>query len=112
MAIIDILNEYFKLIIELGNPICWDEVEPTELKDSWTACFIGQCGTGKSTALTLISKLYSEHFEGAMNEPPFEFMSASSSKAVTQHVKAVKVGNSMLIDTPGTNDPDRKRTDK
>ena len=39
------------------------------------------------------------------------FKHQKSGKAVTTKVKIAKIGNLTLIDTPGTNDPDKKRTD-
>ena len=35
-----------------------------------------------------------------------------SSKAVTTNTKMVKTGNMTLIDSPGTNDPDKRRQDR
>ena len=40
-----------------------------------------------------------------------KFESGKSVKAVTTKVKVDQSGNMTLIDTPGTNDPDKKRTD-
>ena len=71
----------------------------------------GECGTGKSTLLSIVSRIYSEHFLGADLERPLDFIAAKSGKSVTTKVKVVKTGNLTLIDSPGTNDPDRKRTD-
>ena len=44
-------------------------------------------------------------------EKPVEFQGQKSNRAVTHQVKIVKTGNMILIDTPGTNDPDKKRSD-
>ena len=72
----------------------------------------GESGSGKSTSLTLISQIYSKHFKGAKGYAPVEFKSGQSSSAVTTKVKVIKTGNLTLIDSPGTNDPDKKRTDQ
>ena len=49
---------------------------------------------------------------GPKSDQPFKFETGKSSKAVTTKVKVVEIGDWRLIDTPGTNDPDKKRTDK
>ena len=41
-----------------------------------------------------------------------EFKSGKSNRAVTTTVKVTKIGNMTLIDTPGTNDPDKIRPDR
>ena len=79
--------------------------------DKLTILGFGECGTGKSTFLSLISRIYTEHFLGSDQEKPLDFIAAKSAKSVTTKVKIVKTGNLTLIDSPGTNDPDRKRTD-
>ena len=62
--------------------------------------------------MSTISRIYASVFKGANGENPFKFKSQKSSKAVTTKVKIVRTGNMTLIDSPGTNDPDKRRTDK
>ena len=59
--------------------------------------------------LTILNRIYSTDYQEANNEEPLAFTSAKSAKAVTQKVKIVKTGNMTVIDSPGTNDPDKKR---
>ncbi len=83
-----------------------------ENQDKVTMLTFGECGTGKSTFLSLLSRIYAKWFVGADEERPINFVSAKSAASVTTKVKLVKTGNMTLIDTPGTNDPDKKRTDQ
>ena len=41
-----------------------------------------------------------------------DFESKESFKSVTSCVKLGSIGNMILIDTPGLNDPDKRRSDK
>lgn len=103
--------------MQIGNPIVWRPVStkpikganPSSEENKLTLCFFGECGTGKSTDLSLISKIYSIKYKESCKEESVVFKSAPSSKAVTTMVKVVQTGNMTLIDTPGTNDPDKKR---
>ena len=70
----------------------------------------GECGSGKSTDLTLISEIYAVKYNGSQIES-VTFKNAKSGKAVTTKVTSITIGWLTLIDTPGTNDPDKKRTD-
>ena len=42
----------------------------------------------------------------------FKFKAAKSSAAVTTHVTLASIGALTVIDTPGTNDPNKLRTDQ
>ena len=71
----------------------------------------GECGQGKSTTLNEIVEIYArDYFQSQDHGCNFE--SSQSFKAVTSCVKLGTAGNMTLIDTPGLNDPDAKRTDK
>ena len=74
-------------------------------------CFFGECGTGKSTDLQQIVDIYKVHHKDECQGQKIKFVSGQSMKAVTTKVNVVQIGNMTLIDTPGTNDPDRTRTD-
>ena len=96
--------------MKLGDPLVWQSAKsPKKSEDKkLSLCFFGECGTGKSTNLNLISRIYAAKFK---TDDFTTFKSAKSGKAVTTKVKVVQTGNMTLIDTPGTNDPDKKRTD-
>ena len=79
--------------------------------DKLTLLAFGECGTGKSTFLSLVSRIYTSNFTGAGGESAIDFKSAKSARAVTTCVKVIENGNLVLVDTPGTNDPDKRRTD-
>ena len=70
----------------------------------------GECGQGKSTFLTKVSKTY--HEEHDRHGIPLVFTASKSLKAITNFVRIAKSGNMTLIDTPGFNDPNKTRTDK
>ena len=89
-----------------------EDLAEIEMIDRWTTCFFGECGTGKSTDLSLISKIYAKHYQGAKGQRATRFKSQKSSRAITKTVQVMKTGNMTLIDTPGTNDPDKKRPDR
>ena len=72
-----------------------------------TACFFGECGTGKSTDLTLISQIYSALYLNSNADETMRFEHGKSSSAVTTRVTISNAGNLTLIDTPGTNDANR-----
>lgn len=74
-------------------------------------CFFGECGTGKSTSLTLIARIYKAQHKEECKGEEVKFSSGKSIQAVTTKVKVVKIGNMTLIDTPGTNDSDKSRGD-
>ena len=83
-----------------------------ERMDKLVLLVFGECGTGKSTFLSLVSRIYTKNFLGANKEQPLDFKAAKSGSAVTTKVKVVQTGNLTLVDSPGTNDPNRKRTDQ
>jgi len=118
-SIFPIFKEYMEKIMELARPINWTVAKRMTTTatsgdknmDKVTICFFGECGTGKSTDLSLISKIYSITHKVASKGEIVIFESGKSVKAVTTKVKVDQSGNMTLIDTPGTNDPDKKRTD-
>ena len=80
--------------------------------DKFTACVFGECGQGKSTALSAISELFASERTGAKAQKACKFESGKSFAAVTSCVKVARTGNMTLIDTPGFNDSDIRRSDK
>ena len=71
----------------------------------------GECGQGKSTTLNEIIDIASENFYKGYDRGS-KFRSMASFKSVTSCVGMGTVGNMTLIDTPGLNDPDARRSDK
>ena len=53
-----------KEIMKVGDAIQWQKVEQSTGSDAWknndktTLCFFGECGTGKSTDLSLLARIY------------------------------------------------------
>ena len=77
----------------------------------WTAMVFGECGQGKSTTLNEIVEIYSSNINGN-KEHGCKFKSMESFKSVTSCVQSGSVDKMTLIDTPGFNDPDARRSDK
>ena len=71
----------------------------------------GECGQGKSTTLNEIVELYVEKYHKGL-EHGCKFKSMASFRSVTSCVQLASVGDMILIDTPGLNDPDAARSDK
>ena len=71
----------------------------------------GECGQGKSTTLNEIVNVFANKFHQGQ-EHGCKFKSAESFKSVTSCVQLSSIGNMSLIDTPGLNDPNAKRSDK
>ena len=85
--------------------------EIDEALNRWTALVFGECGQGKSTTLNKIVEIAKEkYFPG--KEFSCNFESKQSFKSVTSCVQLGTLGNITLIDTPGLNDPDQRRSDK
>ena len=78
--------------------------------NKWSMCVFGECGQGKSTLLSLLSKLYCENY--AKDQHPCDFYSGKSFGSVTSCVKVGTTGDMILIDTPGFNDTNVQRSDK
>ena len=103
--------------MKVGNAIQWQEVvqytdsDSVKNKDKVTMCFFGECGTGKSTALSLLADIYKKSHKEECEGQNATFVSAQSIEAVTKKVSVVHLGNLTLIDTPGTNDADKTRGD-
>ena len=82
-----------------------------EALKKWTALVFGECGQGKSTTLNQIVEIVKEkYFPG--KEFACNFESKQSFKSVTSCVQRGTLGNLTMIDTPGINDPDQRRSDK
>ena len=79
--------------------------------NQWTAMVFGECGQGKSTTLNELAEIVSKNYYQGQ-EHGCKFKSMESFKSVTSCVQLGSVGNMILIDTPGLNDPDARRTDK
>ena len=62
--------------------------------------------------MTEIASLYAKDWLGAKSEVACKFESKKSFGAVTNCVKVARTGNMTLIDTPGFNDSDIRRSDK
>ena len=78
---------------------------------SWTAMVFGECGQGKSTILNqIIAIVEAKYYPNQKFDCNFE--SKESFKSVTSCVKLGTVGDITLIDTPGLNDPNQRRSDK
>ena len=70
-----------------------------------TALVFGECGQGKSTTLNKIVEIAKEKYFPGM-EFACNFESKQSFKSVTSCVERGTVGNFIMIDSPGLNDPD------
>ena len=86
------------------------EIKYLEKLDDFSIAVFGECGQGKSTLLTKVSKVYRSHFN--RYDPPIEFEAQKSLMSVTSLVRISSSGNMTLIDTPGFNDPNKTRSDK
>ena len=56
--------------------------------------------------------MFAEEFEGSNEDKACEFKSGKAFEAVTTCVKVARTGNMTLIDTPGFNDVDIRKSDK
>jgi pantothenate kinase-related protein Tda10 len=81
-----------------------------EKVEEFTIAVFGECGQGKSTLLSKISEIYSKKYLDSIDI--LNFTASKSLVAVTSHVRVAKRGHMTLIDSPGTNDPNKTRTDK
>ena len=52
-------------------------------QDKFTLCAIGECGQGKSTFLTYVSKLFSKFFSESTKDVNLEFNASKSFETVT-----------------------------
>ena len=95
-------------IVSKNKPLLADSNQ--EL-NKWTAMVFGECGQGKSTTLNAIVEIVSEKYYNNQAHG-CKFKSMESLKSVTSCVQLGTVGHMNLIDTPGLNDPDARRTDK
>ena len=92
-----ILADFMKQFTAIANAIVWEHVwktspqagvlQQTRPADQLTLLAFGECGSGKSTFLSLIARIYCKHSIGAKGEKPVEFLSAKSATAVTTKVK-------------------------
>ena len=74
-SIFPIFTEYMTEIMKVGDAIKWQEVKLYEGSDASlnddkvTLCFFGECGTGKSTDLTHIARIYKiQHKEACQGQ--------------------------------------------
>ena len=92
-SIFSIFTDYLTEILKVGDAIEWQEAElfegpdASKNKDKVTICFFGECGTGKSTDLTLLAKMYKNQHQEACEEQEIKFKSAQSTEAVTTKIK-------------------------
>ena len=77
-------------IMQLGEPINWS-ASSNDKQQKVTLGLFGECGTGKSTVLSLISQIYSDKYK-VKKEAIISFESAKSIKAVTTKVKVATMG--------------------
>ena len=76
----------------------------------WTVVAFGECGQGKSTALSKISLLYNRMY--SRKKYTANFYHKKALRSVTSVVDPKTTGSMTLIDTPGFNDGNLLRTDK
>ena len=55
-----------------------EKLQNKEELDKWTTCVFGECGQGKSTALSAIAKIFAEEFVGANKNVACEFKSGKN----------------------------------
>ena len=87
---------------EKGTPSSPIENIQIEKSQPWAVVTIGECGQGKSTALSTISKLFNANF--ARSKHVCSFDHRQSYESVTGVVKTGTTGLMTLTDTPGFND--------
>ena len=64
--------------MEVGVAIEWLEAsndDKSKTKDKVTLCFFGECGTGKSTDLSLIARIYAVNHKEDCKGQQIEFVS-------------------------------------
>ena len=117
--VLPILADYLVSTSELIKPIEWEKASEcnstngSDLNlDKLIACSFGECGAGKSTWLSLLSDIYEKQYERASKGEKISFEHAQSIESVTTVVRIASAGNMTLIDSPGTNDPNKLRTDQ
>ena len=117
-TIFDIFTAYMEQVLSIGDSIVWAKAlsssnrDQNDPNDNTTVLVFGESGSGKSSLLTLSSQIYFvKQMLEAGEEEPIEFVSSRDTRAVTKQVKIETMGNFLMIDCPGTNDADKKRTD-
>ena len=113
-----IISDYLESTRELSALIEWKQASPFKSTNGqnnnlhkWTAICFGDCGSGKSTFLSNVSETFAAKYVKASRGEKISFEHAKSIESVTTKVRIAQAGNCILIDTPGTNDPNRKRHD-
>ena len=103
---------------EIAKPIVWAQTQAIRKPGTinfnllkWNALLFGECGAGKSTALSLIARIYAQLYPIASRNEMLKFEHLKSIKSVTTQVTKGNQGNMVLVDTPGTNDPNKLRSD-
>ena len=80
-SIFPVLTDYLTKIMKVGNAINWQEIKPytgeaaVKNHDKITLCFFGECGTGKSTDLSVISRIYRVHHQKECKGQAVSFVS-------------------------------------
>ena len=83
----------------------------SKFNDTYAAVVFGECGAGKSTSLNNLMGFYCQHFGVAYNPELMTFEAKKSPASVTKCCTTKTVGGQTLVDTPGTDDPDKNLTD-
>lgn len=99
----------FEEINKLSVPIKYARKKPDK-KDKPLLLLFGEMGNGKSTTGNAIIKdqLRKKHLKFSKNRA---FVASKDTQAVTKSIKIKYYADIALIDTPGFNDPHKKRTD-
>jgi putative ribosome biogenesis GTPase RsgA len=94
---------------KLSNPIVFKK--STEKYQKSLLVLFGEMGNGKSTTGNAIIKNQCDK-EGYQFLKSDAFKASKDTKAVTTSCKVKFFSDLALLDTPGFNDPEKKRTDK
>ena len=77
ISIFEIFRQYLQKVMELGDPLIWEYVKPeppsAETESKCTIVVFGECGQGKSTDLSLISRIYDKKYNSVEDKGPHEF---------------------------------------
>ena len=87
-----------------------EQSKQTSKTRSFTVVTFGECGQGKSTALSAIAEIYHKNYDPEGQS--IEFAHAKSFESVTGCVESAKIGSGILYDTPGFNDTNTQRSEK
>ena len=94
ISVFEILRDYFDQVAEIAKPIVWAQALAIKNRgtidfnlDKFNALLFGECGAGKSTALSLIARIYAELYPIASRNEMMTFEHAKSIKSVTTQVR-------------------------